>query len=158
VHVHVGRFVFFNFFKGVSNEAGINVIDSQRSGLGKVAPCQRIVFRGEDWIAALKTVEECGQRDADKEIYCHAPAAFRFGDVPKVFSGVGGLEVVDDPFQVFAACGDSVELGARLERKDLPAVATGGAALSKYKLPDGRDFERSATLGAIYLGEEISWF
>ena len=60
VHVHIGWFVFFNLFEGVSNEAGVNVIDSQHSGLGQVAPCQGVVIGGQDWIATLKTVEECG--------------------------------------------------------------------------------------------------
>ena len=73
-------------------------------------------------------------------------------------TGIEYLEVVDDPFQVFAACGDSIELGTRLERKDLPAVAAGGAALAKHKFPYGRHFERGATLGAIYFGEKIRRF
>jgi len=112
VGVHIGWFVFFYLFESVSNEARVNVVDGERSGLGQVAPCQGVVFWGQDWIAALETVKECGQRHADKEIHCHTSTPFRFGGVPEVFSGVGSLEVVDDPFQVFAAGSDPVELGA----------------------------------------------
>src|SRR5689334_13097290 len=57
-HVHIGGFVFFNLFEGVSNEAGIDVVHSQRSRLGQVAPGERVVVGRQEGIATLEAVEE----------------------------------------------------------------------------------------------------